>query len=164
MLKYYHGDIFSSDADVICHQVNCKGFFGKGLAGHVKKIFPEVEKSYKTLTKQWQERAGGKTSELLGRVSAQPVQLKDRWFLIANLYGQDDYGKDGVYTDYKALEKAVQEIHDFVEVRKKQEKVAFPYKMGCGYGGGDWEIVCAIIEKEFKNYAGEVQIWNNDTE
>ena len=74
MLKYYNGDIFTSDADIICHQVNCKGVFEKGLDGQIRKLFPEVEKTYKLLTKQWQEQADGRTRDLLGRVSAQPVQ------------------------------------------------------------------------------------------
>ena len=55
MIKYYEGDIFNSSADIICHQVNCQGAFGRGMAGQVKKLFPEVEKSYKILTKQWTE-------------------------------------------------------------------------------------------------------------
>ncbi|WP_124066809.1 macro domain-containing protein [Clostridium sp. E02] len=164
MLNYYDGDIFTSDADIICHQVNCKGVFGRGIAGQVKKMFPEVEKTYKIITKQWQEQAGGNTFELLGKVSAQPVEKGDRWFLIANLFGQDDYGKDGVYTDYRALEKALNEILDFVEVRNKKEKVAIPYKIGCGYGGGDWKIVKSIIETIFQGYEGEVQIWKNETD
>ncbi len=164
MLNYYSGDIFHSDADIICHQVNCQGVFGRGMAGQVKKMFPEVEKTYKIITKQWQDQAMGKTSELLGRVSAQPVKKDGKWFLIANLYGQDDYGKNGVYTDYKALEQAMEEIRNFVEVRKKQEKVAFPYKIGCGYAGGDWEAVKKIIERVFDGYEGEVQIWKNDAE
>ena len=78
-----------------------------GIAGQVKKLFPEVEKTYKRITKQWIEKENGDTSKLLGRVSAQPVEKDGRWFLIGNLYGQDDYGrKKMVYTDYDALEKA----------------------------------------------------------
>lgn len=164
MLKYCSGDIFHSEADIICHQVNCQGVFSRGLDGQIKKLFPEVEKTYKTITKQWQEQSGGKTSALLGRVSAQPVQMDGRWFLIANLYGQDDYGKNGVYTDYKALEQAVQEIRDFLDARKKQEKAAFPYGIGCGQAGGDWETVKTILENVFEGYDGEVEIWSNDTD
>ena len=74
MINYYDGDIFESKADVICHQVNCQGAFGRGMAGQVKKMFPEVEKTYKIITKQWTEEAGGETKKLLGRVSAQPVE------------------------------------------------------------------------------------------
>lgn len=162
MIKYYEGDIFDSNADVICHQVNCQGTFGRGMAGQVRRMFPEVEKTYKILTKQWTEEAGGKTKKLLGKVSAQPVEKDGRWFLIANLYGQDDYGKDGVYTDYEALEKAMSEIRDFLEVRGSRETVAFPAGMGCGYGGGDWAVVEAMIERVFENYPCEVQIWQYD--
>lgn len=39
------------------------------------------------------------------------VEKDGRWFLIGNLYGQNDYGrKKMVYTDYDALEKAMGEI------------------------------------------------------
>lgn len=162
MIKQYEGDIFKSQADVICHQVNCQGAFGKGMAGQVKKLFPEVEKSYKILTKQWTEEAGGRTSALLGRVSAQPVEKDGRWFLIANLYGQDDYGKTGVYTNYEALEKAMGEIREFLTVRGSRETVAFPKGIGCGFAGGDWDTVRGIIDRVFADYPGEVQIWEYD--
>lgn len=159
MINYFEGDIFESEADVICHQVNCQGVFGRGMAGQVKKLFPEVEKSYKILTKQWTEETGGKTSSLLGRVSAQPVEKDGRWFLIANLFGQDDYGKAKVYTDYEALENAMGEIREFLVVRGSKESVAFPKGIGCGFGGGDWEVVEAIIKRVFEEYPGQVQIW-----
>lgn len=159
MIQYYEGDILESGADIICHQVNCKGAFGRGMAGQIKKKFPAVEKTYKMLTSQWTQKAGGKTSALLGKVSAQPVELDGRWFLIANLYGQDDYGKTGLFTDYAALETAMKEIRSFVDARQKQETVAFPYKMGCGYAGGDWKVVEHMIQEIFGDYAGEVQIW-----
>ena len=139
MIQYYNGSIFDSKADILCHQVNCQGAFGYGIAGQVKKLFPEVEKTYKRITKQWIEKENGDTSKLLGRVSAQPVEKDGRWFLIGNLYGQDDYGrKKMVYTDYDALEKAMGEIRSFLEARGKNETVAFPYKIGCGSAGGDW--------------------------
>lgn len=162
MIKNYEGDIFASNAEVICHQVNCQGVFGRGMDGQVKKLFPEVEKTYKKITKQWTEQAGGKTKSLLGRVSAQPVEKDGRWFLLANLYGQDDYGKKGLFTDYTALEKAMTEIRDFLDVRGKQETVAFPYKIGCANAGGDWEVVQAIINRVFEGYEGEVQIYRNE--
>ena len=56
MIQYYNGSIFDSKADILCHQVNCQGAFGYGIAGQVKKLFPEVEKTYKRITKQWIEK------------------------------------------------------------------------------------------------------------
>ena len=37
MIQYYNGSIFDSKADILCHQVNCQGAFGYGIAGQVKK-------------------------------------------------------------------------------------------------------------------------------
>lgn len=159
MINFYYGDIFKSNADIVCHQVNCQGVFGRGIAGQIKRMFPEVEKNYKKITKQWTEKSNGKTASLLGKVSAQPVELDGCWFLIANLYGQDDYGKTGLFTDYEGLENAFQEIRGFVDVRDKMETVAVPFGIGCGYGGGDWSAVLDIINRVFEGYAGEVQIW-----
>lgn len=161
MIKNCEGDIFASNAEVICHQVNCQGVFGRGMDGQVKKLFPEVEKTYKKMTKQWTEQAGGKTKSLLGRVSAQPVEKDGRWFLIANLYGQDDYGKKGLFTDCAALEKAMTEIRDFLDIRGKQETVAFPYGIGCGSAGGDWKVVEDMIHRVFDGYGGQVQIYRD---
>lgn len=48
MIKYYEGDIFSSNADLICHQVNCQGVFGRGMAGQVKKLFGVTPQSHQT--------------------------------------------------------------------------------------------------------------------
>ena len=62
MIQYYNGSIFDSKADILCHQVNCQGAFGYGIAGQVKKLFPEVEKTYKRITKQWIEKENGDTS------------------------------------------------------------------------------------------------------
>lgn len=67
--------------------------------------------------------------------------------------------KKMVYTDYDALEKAMGEIRSFLEARGKNETVAFPYKIGCGSAGGDWNVVEDIIKRTFEGYSGEVQIW-----
>lgn len=74
MIEYCNGDILDSGADLICHQVNCQGAFGRGMAGAIRQRFPEVEKTYKKMTRQWVEKENGDTSRLLGRVSAQPVE------------------------------------------------------------------------------------------
>ena len=39
MIQYYNGSIFDSKADILCHQVNCQGAFGYGIAGQVKSCF-----------------------------------------------------------------------------------------------------------------------------
>lgn len=41
-----------------------------------------------------------------------------------------------------------------------QISVALPYKIGCGRGGADWEVVYKIIEEELKDY--DVELWRFD--
>ena len=40
------GNVFDSDADIICHQVNCQGVMGSGVAKEVRERFPNVYEQY----------------------------------------------------------------------------------------------------------------------
>ena len=40
-----------------------------------------------------------------------------------------------------------------------ESSVGFPYKIGCGLGGGNWNIVSKIIEEEFSDDNYHVEIW-----
>lgn len=67
--------------------------------------------------------------------------------VVANLFGQDSYGRGFCQTDYVALEKAIATVAKTAAKYKKS--VGFPYKIGCDLAGGDWSIVSKIIEKYF---------------
>ena len=42
------GDLLKQDkVDIICHQTNCKGVMGAGIAFQIKRTYPEVFKKYK---------------------------------------------------------------------------------------------------------------------
>ena len=41
--------------------------------------------------------------------------------------------------------------------RPHKTTIALPYKIGCGRGGADWEVVYKIIEKELSSF--EVELW-----
>lgn len=45
-ITYQDGNIFDSDAKIICHQVNTYGVMGAGIAAEVKERFPEVYTEY----------------------------------------------------------------------------------------------------------------------
>jgi hypothetical protein len=36
------------------------------------------------------------------------------------------------------------------------EVIGFPYKIGCGLGGGDWAFVLELIEFIFRNYTVKI--------
>ena len=45
-IVFKNGDMFSSAADVLCHQVNCMGRMGSGIAKTVREKFPNVYEAF----------------------------------------------------------------------------------------------------------------------
>ncbi len=78
MIKIIEGNLFDSQADILCHQCNCQGVMGSGVAAEVKKQYPQVYKAYR---KDYQD---GKLK--LGYVNF--AEAKDGQ-VIANLCGQE---------------------------------------------------------------------------
>lgn len=153
MIKHKTGDLFTENVDVIAHQVNCQGKMGSGVAKQVRELFPHVYNSYRDHCQQYAsifENPAG----LLGSVFIMPGKRKDGSIvLIANLFAQNTYGYDGNrYTDYDALRKCMQQLHlavkDFEKNAGKRLTIGMPFRIGCGLGGGDWNIVYRIIEEE----------------
>lgn len=61
------------------------------------------------------------------------------------MFSQLHYGNKSniVYTNYKAMESSL------IKVRRifPTEDITAPKYIGCGFGGGDWNIVRNILEK-----------------
>lgn len=148
MIKFVQCDLLKVETDIICHQVNCQGVMGSGVAKQIRDRYPEVYEKYSKLCTKYRYN----TSILLG--STQTIIVENKY--IINIFAQDRYGYDKCYTDYNALEKAFMQIEDYAG--KKYFKVAVPYKIGCGRGGGDWNKVYNILEKIFKNSSCELLI------
>ena len=77
--------------------------------------------------------------------------------IICNIGGRKicSYPRDRCHTDYKAFNKCCKVLKNFIEeykLNKDDITIGFPYKIGCGLAGGDWNIVYNIIEDEFKDY------------
>ena len=154
MIVYKECDIFESGADIICHQVNCQGVMGSGLAKQVRERYPIVYKEYKS----WCDNR--KPEDLLGKSQYVPLvpmtdvasgiyQQGDIMGII-NIFGQLDYGYDGkCYTNYEVLRHAFANIRKFCKLYAFDPVIAFPYNFGCARGGGNWETISEIIEDAF---------------
>ena len=147
-IVFKNGDMFSSTADVLCHQVNCMGRMGSGIAKTVREKFPNVYEAYmqvcndKDITPDY--LLG---STLFVRCGAQTI---------ANLFAQRNYGYDGKqYTSYDAFRECLQYIHKEIPVGSS---IAFPYGIGCGLGGAKWEIIVSMIQEELGNDY-EIEVW-----
>lgn len=153
MIKIIDGNLFDSKAQIICHQCNCQGVMGSGVAAEVKKRYPHVYESYR--------RDYEKGLLKLGYVNFANATTNQT---IANMCGQEKYGYDGKqYTHYEELQQCLNRVEEYAFYEYVvRPTIAFPYLMSCHRGGGDWNIVYKMIEETFKDY--DVEIWrlNND--
>jgi O-acetyl-ADP-ribose deacetylase (regulator of RNase III) len=118
---------------VICHQVNCQGVMGGGLALQIRKRHPWVYERY-IAKKDWR----------LGDCQIVEISNGDSQF-VANLAGQEGFGRESVQTDYPYLAMALRTARDFADANELN--LYLPYMMGCGLAGGDWARVTALIEE-----------------
>lgn len=132
MLQIVKGDLLLAADEIICHQVNCQGVMGSGVAKALYTKWPEVKREY--------HKYCSTTSNpfaFLGKLHA--VQVDDGKKTVVNIFGQLNYGKysNVVYTSYPALLDAFTELNKIYAGKK----IAFPHGFGCGLAGGDWGIV-----------------------
>ena len=138
MLQYKNGDILEAEEKIICHQTNCLGIMGAGLALQIARKYPEVDKKYRDFCIEYGEW------NFLGQT--QLVNTHDDK-IIANCFGQQRPGF-GKQTDYKALKTCLKAVEEFAN--QNNFSVAIPYKIGCGLAGGDWNTVEKIIKGIFE--------------
>lgn len=138
MLKVVNGDLLTAFDDgipAIGHQVNCQGVMGAGLARQIRNHYPKVYEQYKM--------AYNGSPDLLGKI--QPI-LIDKNKTVVNLFAQDGYGRNGLYTDYNALSECLSKLRNYVD-----HNVALPFGLGAGLAGGDWNRIYNMIENIFAN-------------
>ena len=140
MINFVKQDITCSDADYICHQVNCMGKMNSGVAKAIRERWPIVYTTY------WNTFLS--ESNLLGKIllvdinEYEPRTWPDQPAII-NMFSQEFYGYDRKrYTSYDAFDDCLQKIKETVP---KGSKIAFPYKIGCDRGGGKWNIIFGLI-------------------
>ena len=151
MIKIIDGDLLSSNAGIIAHQVNCSNAMNSGVAKQIRQKYPEVFEAYQLLCSDTPNK-----ESLLG--TCQIVITYD-FKCVANLFGQLGYGYDGKqYTDLIALKKSMIELRDTFILTN--QTIAFPYGLGSVRGGAKWEDVYAIIEEVFDGF--DVEIWRLD--
>lgn len=154
MIKNVIGDILTPNKEnkgiIVCHQVNCRGVMGAGLALQVKTMYPDVYDTYRDKCRQIAVGIGG-----LGDVQFCSV-IAEAGYIIANVFGQYRYGRGKRYTEYDALRKAFGKI----AMSFPTYTIRIPYRMGCGLAGGDWKVIYGIIEETLVAAGLDVEIWH----
>lgn len=141
MITIKKGDVLRSRAIYICHQVNCMGVMGAGIAKQIKAVYPEVYEEYKRVCNEHRRNP----AELLGQNLG--VHVRDGRMII-NLFGQLDYSRFRSCTDLSALRTACSPVAGYIP---PDVEIAMPYRIGCGLAGGDWGAVLDMLAEVFEH-------------
>lgn len=157
-VKIINGNLFDTTASVICHQVNCKGKMGSGVAKEIRERYPLAYERYRLLC----NREKLNSSNLLGNIQwiyCNDSSTESGIRTVVNMFAQDRYGYDGKqYTNYAAFEYCLEKLGQFVN---SESTIAMPYKIGCGLAGGDWNIVYGLIER-ILGKKHTVELWKKE--
>lgn len=143
-----NSNLLDIEKGIICHQTNCVGAMGAGIALQIRNRWPIVFEKYKNYCKSF----GTNPYSILGNV--QDILVKDN-LVIANCFGQVYYGR-GLMTSDKAwdliLDK-LKNLRNFYDL-----DLHFPWMIGCGLAGGDWSIMLNKIGNAFSAQTSKVYI------
>lgn len=137
-IEYRKGNLFETDITHIAHGCNAQGVMGSGVARIVKEqYFPAF---------QFYAEQHAEHGLKLGEVQFVPANGK----VIVNAVTQNLYGKTGDrFVDYEAVANCMYTINR--ELRAEgSTQIAMP-QIGAGLGGGDWNVIAAIIESEMQD-------------
>ena len=149
-MRYTSGDLLHSNCDIIAHGCNCFNTMGKGVAAAMRRTHPLAFQADQRTHKGSRDKLGSYTmADSTHPDNGKPVT-------IFNLYIQHNYGRDGTYLSYPALEQALNKLKTFVDYcdliaayhKTTSPKVGLP-RIGCDLSGGSWPEVERIIANVF---------------
>jgi len=146
MIVIKKGSLLDSTSKLIAHQVNCKGAMGFGVARYIRDRYPKVFNDYREFLRLYEYDY----NKVIGRVNISICE--DR--IIANMFSQNGYRRYGdtpntIYTEYDAFSSCCNYIKHYC-ISTNQPAIAMPYRIGCGAGGGDWNVIYDILCKYFE--------------
>jgi len=140
-MKEINGDaidlFLNTKQSTFLHGCNCLKTMGAGIAKQVKKQLPDLFH-----TDMLDER---RSSQRLGSYSYAHIDTSVGKGLGVNLYTQYDKGAN---FDINALTNSLRALR---RSRLMLPNIYLP-KIGSGIGGGSWNEIKKVIEKELKNY------------
>jgi len=144
MINTIKGSLLDVDKGYIVHGCNAQGVMGAGVARLIKFKYYGAYCVYKRAYDNFVEGIGKMP---IGTISYYRVGS----VIIVNSITQEFYGSSAkMYTDYFALRECFCKLNKFIvsQVIDDIPKIVnFPV-IGCGLGGGSWDVVKHIIDEE----------------
>ena len=117
MINVITGNLLDATENVICHQVNCQGVMGGGLALQLRKKWPNVYEDYRIEYLCHRAR--------LAHVSHSEVGENK---FVFNLYAQWGFDNEECQTDYNALRYTLSRVKKYA--RERKFTIALPWHLG----------------------------------
>jgi O-acetyl-ADP-ribose deacetylase (regulator of RNase III) len=146
-------DLLTVEADYIVHQTNCLCIKHHGIAASIFAKYPESDCYSSRTPIGTRNLATEETRDVPGT-----VKIVGR---VINLFGQWSPGKVGAYNypSYNPKETSGMRISWFTgglyQIAKKiktEATIAFPYQIGCGLAGGDWNTYYGMLVEFARRY------------
>lgn len=138
MIETRYGNALDVLTGIIVHGCNCQGVMGAGIALEVKNRFPGAFYEY--------DRVHRSRGLKLGEICFAEV-APNKFIINANT--QEGYSRVGRQVSYDAIADSFTEVVRFAKGiethRGAKLDIIFPM-IGAGLGGGDWNVISAIID------------------
>lgn len=150
-MRVIEQNILDVKEGIIVHQVNCVGAIG-GLAKAIFDKWPTAKRDYLSYVNMGSHRICDEFSGMLGDmqhiiINSYRSDIAGGLSLV-NLYAQDNISYNKRATNYAAFGSGLIKLYSLSSVYD-YKPIHFPYKIGCGLGGGDWNIISAMIDDIF---------------
>lgn len=153
VLHFFESDLLEADEKFIAHGCNAMGVMGSGVALAIRNAWPEGVSCYFDAS----EKRNGEDLPM-GHIYF--GETNDGHTLI-NAITQRRTGNDGRrYVSYDAIDKSMR-LGAQLAKNHGRTSIAIP-KIGAGLGGGDWTVICAILDKVGEDYGVQFHVYIPD--
>jgi len=132
-------NIVNHNRGIIVHGCNASGAFGSGVAGAIRRKWPQVYKAF---------MENGTGFDLMGTVQLNQISAN---FYVANGYTQLNFGADGKrYADINSVWRVMTAAFFWAD---HYGLPLYAPMIGCGLGGLDWDTeIKTIFETVNENF------------
>lgn len=148
------GSLLNNNEGILIHGVNCQGKMESGIAGQIRKKYPEVYRDYMNFF----EKNKVVRIKMLGDITV--TRINENLYIV-NAFTQLYYGryKHVRYVDYDAISSCFKKINDLAI--EKKLPIKFPL-IGAGLANGRWDIIKERITASLnESVVAELFIYEN---
>lgn len=148
MIEIISGDLLDSQEKYIAHQCNCLTQHSAGTAKNIFTKYPHAN-TYASRT----------DPDTLGTIKILGNGIDKRY--VINMFAQYYPGRPK-YPDSKLDGTIIRQQHFYqclIKISKipDLESIAFPYKIGCNLGGGDWNYYFGVLNN-FATFVKNIKV------